>query len=261
MNNKVSVIVPFYNQDDYIKDTIYSLYNQDYDNFEIIIVNDGSTSIFSEQILSEFSDRCLILNKENGGLSSARNYGIRHADGEYIICLDSDDIVEPNFISALVLNLESDDNFVISYSNGFFFDERNGPWFLLKPDLKDIIQKNSIYCSALFRKKQWEDVGGYNEQLKRGWEDWDFWISILSQGGAVVKTSKALFKYRIRNQSMARKMDIEYRKFAANEMFIRNKKIFIENNISVEDIIQTKLSLWYKIKWRIYRLIDTFRGY
>lgn len=261
MNNKVSVIIPFYNQDEYIRDTVYSLYNQSYNNFEIIIVNDGSTSALSNDILSKFSDRCKILNKENGGLSSARNYGIKQATGEYIICLDSDDIVDPEFISSLVVNIKSNENYVISYSNGIFFDEKEGYWFLFKPNLKDIIQKNSIYCSAMFRKKTWEDVGGYNEKLKRGWEDWDFWISILSKGGEVIKTNKALFRYRIRNISMARKMDIEYKTFAANEIYNRNKDVFIKNNISLNDIIKTKISLLYKIKWRIYRLFDSLRGY
>lgn len=256
MSPKVSIIVPYYNQGNFIRETVESIYNQDYENFEIIIVNDGSNCEYSVSILDEFEKHCKVISKSNGGLPSARNWGIAQAKGEYICCIDSDDVVEPNFLSVLVSNMLSDSNASISYSNGEFFDEKTGFWFLLNPTIKDIVRKNSIYCSALYKKSDWSAVGGYNEKLRHGWEDWDFWITLMSQGGTVIKSKQKLFKYRIRNTSMARGMSDDYKKFAAEQIYKRNKVNFDRFEVEELDIYNNRLPLYYKIKWHLSKLFD-----
>lgn len=120
---KVSIIIPVYGVEKYISQCLESVINQSYENIEIIVVNDGtkdnSMKIVEEYLLDE---RIKIINKENGGLASAKNRGIEEATGEYIYFLDSDDWIEVNTIEVLV---EESNNLDIIYSNFWYFDEKN----------------------------------------------------------------------------------------------------------------------------------------
>lgn len=101
--DKISVIVPVYNVRKYLKKAIYSIINQKYRNLEIILVDDGSTD-GSGEICDEFKkidDRIVVYHKENGGLSSTRNYGMKKATGDYVIFIDSDDYIHQEMIFSL----------------------------------------------------------------------------------------------------------------------------------------------------------------
>ena len=96
---KVSVIVPIYNVEKYLKKCLDSLVNQTLDDIEIILVNDGSkdnSKQIAEKFANDYPNKIIYLEKENGGLSSARNYGLKHAKGDYISFVDSDDYVSKN---------------------------------------------------------------------------------------------------------------------------------------------------------------------
>jgi len=100
----VSVVIPVYNVEKYIKDCITSVIGQSYNNLQIIIINDGSNDK-SEDICNEFAkkdSRIIFIQKQNGGLSDARNVGINNANGEYIVFIDSDDYISPNFIEIML---------------------------------------------------------------------------------------------------------------------------------------------------------------
>lgn len=101
MKKRVSVIIPVYNVEKFILKTVESVMNQDYKDVEIILVNDGSPDN-SAQIIDELAkrdSRIICIHKENGGVSSARNAGLKIATGEYVTFIDGDDWVEPNYIS------------------------------------------------------------------------------------------------------------------------------------------------------------------
>lgn len=103
-NKKVTVIVPIYNVENYLKKCLDSILRQTYNNLEIILINDGSTD-GSKNIAEEYQEkdqRVILLNKENGGLSDARNYGIERASGEYITFIDSDDEVTEDYVEYLI---------------------------------------------------------------------------------------------------------------------------------------------------------------
>lgn len=118
---KVSIIIPVYNVEKYIRQCLESVINQTYKNIEIIVINDG-TKDGSMKIVEEYLEdkRIKIINKNNGGLSSARNKGIEEATGEYIYFLDSDDWIEKDTIEVLVKNSKDVD---IIGANFFYFDE------------------------------------------------------------------------------------------------------------------------------------------
>lgn len=98
----VSIIIPLYNKEASIKNTIESVLNQDYYDIEVVIINDGSTDNSIQIVSSILDNRIKLISKPNGGVSSARNYGIKHAQGEYILFLDADDILYPNALSTLI---------------------------------------------------------------------------------------------------------------------------------------------------------------
>lgn len=114
---KISVIVPVYNVEKYLKQCLDSIVNQTYKNLEIIIVNDGTKDNSMEIVEEYLSDsRVKVINKENGGLSSARNRGIEEVTGEYISFVDSDDWIELNTYEELIKNLNNEDVIIFNYS-------------------------------------------------------------------------------------------------------------------------------------------------
>lgn len=117
----VSIIVPIYNVEDYVEKCIDSILSQTYDNMEIILVNDGSTDNSRNLINKYIKDtRCKIIDKENGGLSSARNAGIKVATGKYLYFIDSDDYILPNTIEKLVNVMEKENSDFCCFGIVFF---------------------------------------------------------------------------------------------------------------------------------------------
>lgn len=252
----VSIIIPIFNQGNYIVQTLDAVQRQSYKNIELIVVDDGSTDEYTKSILDDISMRHDIsfYRKRNGGLSSARNFGIDRANGNFIICLDSDDLISKNYVRALVNEISSDFSVRIAYSNGYLFDARNGFWYL--PEFKEniFLLKNTIHCSAIFYKEDWIKVGGYNEALEKGWEDWDFWISLIATGCKVKKIQRPYFFYRIRQDSMSRSMTAEYKEFAIHEIFNRNKELFMKNNVTEGDISVYRLGMVERISFHLRRM-------
>ena len=125
---KVSVVIPCYNCESVVGETIDSVMNQDYPNIEIIAVNDGSTD-YTKKILQEYGDNIQYLEKKNGGLASARNYGMKHARGEFVVWLDADDIMERNKISCQLSVMDKLPNIGIcctdfsAFNNAGIFEE------------------------------------------------------------------------------------------------------------------------------------------
>ena len=110
-NFKISVIVPIYNVDKYLDECLSSIVNQTYKNLEIILINDGSTDK-SEIICKKYEkedDRIIVISKENGGVSNARNVGIKNATGEFIAFVDSDDTIDKTYFETLITNSKNND--------------------------------------------------------------------------------------------------------------------------------------------------------
>ncbi|MDJ0742725.1 MAG: glycosyltransferase [Xenococcaceae cyanobacterium MO_167.B27] len=185
---KVSVIVPAYNISAYIADALESLERQSYKDFEVLIVDDGSTDNTAEIVKSfcERDSRFRLLQKPNGGLASARNYGIRHAQGEYIALLDGDDIYQPDKLITHVIPLAHSTGIGVVYSASRAIREDGKPTFMVlsgKPVKSDpllaLLCKNFIGhgSNAVFRRCIFDEVGGFDETL-RSCEDIDFWLRV-----------------------------------------------------------------------------------
>jgi|TARA_A100001518_G_C1213580_1_gene56229 glycosyltransferase involved in cell wall biosynthesis len=203
-NPKISVIIPCFNHAKYIVESMNSVMNQTFNDFECIIVNDGSTDNSEEVILNWISKdkRFKYLYQDNYGLSKARNTGISFSSAKYILPLDSDDKISSHYLEACINVLEKQDEVKIVYGEAYFFGKKTKKWNLKKYNFEELLYKNMIYCTGLFRKEDWKLVGGYDENLKEGLEDWEFWINILKNGGKVVKLDNCFFYYRVKDNSM-----------------------------------------------------------
>lgn len=203
-NKLISVVIPCYNQAEYLPETLDSLIAQSYSNWEGIIVNDGSPDNTEEVALSylEKDKRLKYVVKENGGLSSARNYGIECALGEFILPLDSDDIIKPGYIEKAIEAFEKNPRLKLVYCLGYCFGVTTGLWDLVYKDYESLLVRNSIFCSAIYRKSDWKQINGYDEQMRKGFEDWEFFIRLLNEDSMVYQIPIPLFYYRTKAVSM-----------------------------------------------------------
>lgn len=180
---KVSIIVPCYNQAQYLDEALQSVINQTCEDWECIIVNDGSLDNV-EEIATKWvvvDKRFKYYFKENGGVSSARNFGILNSTGTYILPLDGDDKIGSDYIKLIINEFEMDKSLCLVYTNASFFGTINKFWNLPDFEFKNFLLDNCIYCSAIFKRTDFLNVGGYDEKLEYGNEDWEFWISLLSK--------------------------------------------------------------------------------
>lgn len=228
---KVSIIVPCYNQAQYLDEALQSVLDQIYTNWECIIVNDGSpdktADIAAEWVRKD--SRFLYFYKENGGLSSARNAGITIAKGEFILPLDADDKIAPRYIELAMESFQEDTCLKVVYCKAEKFGVENGIWQLPSFNIYDLCCFNMIFCCAFFRKKDWQLVRGYDLNMVYGLEDWEFWIAILKNDGGVKCLNEVGFYYRIRENSMARAINIEERQYSTQYVAKKHIEFFMKN--------------------------------
>lgn len=223
----VSVIIPCFNQSHFLEESVNSVISQTFNNWECIIVNDGSdddTEIIAKQLMQK-DKRIKYIFKKNRGLSAARNTGINAANGKYILPLDADDLLQSNYINATINIIETERNIRLIYTGTQLFGKekgvRNEPFLL-----KNFMLNNLIPCTALYYKDDWQRVGGYNETMKQGYEDWDFWMSLLENGINVKKIDKLLFKYRRTENSMSKNMNGDTISKIQQEIYYRHKDFY-----------------------------------
>jgi hypothetical protein len=197
---KVSVVIPCYNYGHYLTEAVYSVLHQTYQDFEIIIVNDGSTDN-SREIAEEIIDRnrnysMRLISTENSGKPAiSRNRGISASRGEYVLCLDADDLIMPTMLEMCVEYLDAYDSISVVYTDQIKFNETGS--ILIEPpeyEFGSLLRGNFLNYCSLFRKKAWSDVGGYAEDI--GYEDWDFWINCATRGHIGKHIPQPLFAYR-----------------------------------------------------------------
>lgn len=206
----VSVIIPCFNQGQFLEECIDSIKKSTYTNIEIIIVDDGSTDEESINIFRTFPfENCQLLQQVNQGPSIARNTAINQSSGKYILPLDADDKIGIDYIQQAVQILESRAEIGIVYCDAEFFGLKEGKWILPDFDKDKILTENLIFNCAMFRKSDFNMTVGYNPNMKAGWEDWDFWLSILELKRKVYKISSVQFYYRIRSLSRERSLTPE----------------------------------------------------
>ena len=149
---KISIIIPIYNSEKYLKQCLESLKFQDYKNFEVIMINDGSTDS-SQNICKLFSkndDRFKLYNQKNSGVSKSRNSGLRKATGDIIMFVDSDDYLEQNAFSIIVKQLDRNDILCFAYN------------IIYKDKVQKIVLKNTTIREEIYKNIYYNNsIGGY----------------------------------------------------------------------------------------------------
>jgi GT2 family glycosyltransferase len=192
----VSVVIPIYNYGQQFEKTLQSVFSSTYKNIEIVIVNDGSTDEYVINKLNSLSNiaNIKIIHQENSGPSSARNNGIRQSIGQYILPLDADDMIQPEYIESCVNVLKNNSRISPVYCDTQHIGEIRGIEKRPEWSMERLKQGPFIVNCSMFHKKAFEDCGGFDESLK-GWEDYDFWIRMGLNGYEGKRISKPLFIY------------------------------------------------------------------
>lgn len=269
---KVSVIVPCYNQAQYLSDALETVYEQTYKEWECIIVNDGSIDNTKEvaQAWLAKDSRFKYIEKENGGLSSARNAGILISQGNYILPLDADDKIGTEYLKLAINQFNENNQIKIVYCNAEKFGFETGTWNLPDFTIKELALNNMIFCSALFKKRDWERVGGYDIKMIHGLEDWEFWISLLKDGGLVKKIDEFCFFYRVKKNSMIQTLINDQNKLVEmmNYISVKHADFMVKqlgsfmhlNDLLLQSEIKHKKQLTNK-KFVLGLFMDTFIRY
>lgn len=250
----ISVIIPCYNQAQFLREAVESVIAQSYRNFEIIIVNDGSpdnTSDVARALIALFPETQIrLLEKTNGGIASARNSGISKAIGEYILPLDADDRIHPEMLMQTYTLLREHPELSIAYTDYQHFGDVDLVVRTAEYDFKTLYSEKCLFtATALFRKKAWEDAGGYNPNMIWGTEDWDFWIACGNSGHFGKRIPEVLFYYRTRLQEESRiKVSKQYTEELFARMFLNHRGLYDSARI-----------LWAKKIWAeaLIAILDT----
>jgi GT2 family glycosyltransferase len=171
-------------------------------------------------------------------VSAARIFGIAQAYGEYVLPLDADDRIGPNYLRQALEILDEQAEVGIVYCGAELLGELNGHWMLPEFSLSHQLLDNLIFSAALFRRADWQTVGGYAEGMQAGWEDWDFWNRLLGLGREVVKLPGVQFYYCIRRDSRERSLSPMAKSRLLLKMLSRHRKLYWRHAIDIVKILR-----------------------
>ncbi len=258
----ITVIIPCYNDGDYITDALNSILRQTVLPERIIIIDDGSGAETISVLKSIKNNIVEVVYQSNQGVCAARNNGIDKATSSYILTLDADDIFEPTFLEKAKHILDSDIKVGVVCCHYKEFGNRSKNEDIIKPEGKitqDFLIKNNGVGNALFRRECWEEVNGYDVSFDKGYEDWDFWFSILSQGWQMRIIQEPLFNYRKKTNSrdtaalnrfdkeLKMKIFQKHKKFYEASIDLFAEQMITRNAILLANLTKTKQSLEFRL--------------
>lgn len=226
----ISIIIPCFNDGQFVELAINSALQQSYPNKEIILIDDGSDDK-TRKFLKNFENRIdKIIFQPNKGTSAARNAGITQAQGDYILTLDSDDHFEKEFClkAMAILQKNVDVKIVTCYAQRFRGNQNLDVFKPKSGELVDFLKYNHALGTSLFLRKDWKEIGGYDETMKSGYEDWEFYIRLLKAGGKSIVIPEVLFHYRLNktsNSSRANEVKYDLLKY----IYIKHKDLYIQH--------------------------------
>jgi len=189
---KISIIIPVFNHANEIGPCLDSILGQTFSNYEIIVVNDGSTDNFNEKI-EPYKGRIILISQENRGSNPSRNRGFEEARGEFVIFCDADVIMKPEMLDTMMQVLENDGNASYAYSS-FKYGWKKFKSFPFEPER--LKKMNYIHTTSLIRS---EDFPGFDEKIMR-LQDWDLWLTMLEQEKRGIWIDRILFTIKPRHK-------------------------------------------------------------
>ncbi|EJG03268.1 glycosyltransferase family 2 protein [Flavobacterium sp. F52] len=259
-----SIIIPLYNKENFIANTIQSVFDQTFQNFEIIVVNDGSTDKSEEKLLQFKDSRIHYFSKKNEGASAARNYGIEKASAHFITFLDADDYWYPTFLETMFTNISKlPDQKVFSAAIEFETSKKviSAQYSISKTnDEFEIVNyfkaslKETVLCTscAVFHQSVFAEIGNFDTKIKSG-QDTDLWIRI-GLVFPVVFSWKILARYVYDPKSLSKnknlmKEKMDFSKFEESEQTNPDLKYFLDLNrfsLAIKGKLAGETALFYK---------------
>lgn len=257
----VSIVIPCYNGASTVIEAIQSALDQTYKDIEVIVVDDGSTddssNIIQKLIASE--PKISLYHQKNRGLSAARNYGLSHARGEYVIFLDADDKLKNTYVALATSYYSNHPKTSIVYSNMELFERETGLLPLMPFEIRSFLRQNCIPAFAMVRTEQIKAIGGFDETVMLC-EDWECWMHLLKIfGGEVYRIEEPQYFYRKRNTEDSI-LDRNTSEKKVNEVsvyvFLKHQQLYEENGMTLRDfyLLEDQLNrlskkyynVWYK---------------
>jgi glycosyltransferase involved in cell wall biosynthesis len=202
---RVSVIVPCYNQGEFLDEAIDSVLTQTFAAVEIVVVDDGSSEVTTRAALANYQrPNTRVIHAPHRGLAAARNLAIANSTAPYLCALDADDRLEPTFLAKTVAVLDADPSLTFVSAWLRAFGAETWEWRPERCDLAALLAENTVLTAALVRRDALAAVGGYDTAMpEQGDEDWDLWLTLVSRGYRGLIVPEVLFHYRRRNGSMS----------------------------------------------------------
>lgn len=212
----VCVVIPSYNHARFLPEAVASVVAQTFNDWEIIIVNNGSpddTSAVAHRLIARFHNMPIRLIEHTArGPGAGRNAAVALTRAPYVLALDADDMIDARFLERTVPVLIARPEVGFVSVDTRFFGVEQGSWSGGEPSVERMIYDSRTTVTALFRRKAWEQVGGFSEQP--GYEDWDFWLRLIECGWVGTRVPETLFWYRRRagsNQMRNQRSDMRFR--------------------------------------------------
>ncbi len=279
----LSVVIPYYNLGSTLPETIESIKQTEYRNYEIVIVNDGSTDEESIAILKKYESdpKIRIVNIENKGLANARNVGAKEAKGEFVAFIDADDKIDKTFYRRAIDILHQYDNVSYVYSWVQYFEGNEAVWPTFNIHIPYLLCANMLAAYSVIRKNDFLNFGQNRIEMEYGMEDYDGWVSLAEHGCLGVSIPEKLNLYRVRKDSMSRQFNKKMRIYLyqtsrngherifekyAKEIYmllLTNGQPFYWNNPTTQVYLPTTENTVIQVDDRIYRLeriLNTFPG-
>ena len=198
----VSIVIPCYNPGEWLLDAVASARAQTHPRIEIVLVDDGTDQADGLDYIRSAATRVdLFLEQANLGLPAARNAGMRAAGGRFVLPLDADDLLDPRYVAECVVAMSAPDPAFV-YSDCRVFGGRHYVDTLPEYNLYNLLDRNFLTYAALISKDDWELAGGYDESMRLGYEDWEFWLRLGAANRFGRRLPQALFRYRKRKGSL-----------------------------------------------------------
>jgi glycosyltransferase involved in cell wall biosynthesis len=263
---KVSVIVPCFNLESYLPDALNSVLAQTFPDWECIIVDDGSKDnsceVAKDYIVKD--SRFRLFTQENAGVSFARNRGVRESGGEYLLFLDADDILLPDYMAKAVAILDRDQSIKVvsgqaqQFGKGVHTRKMTLPPF----SMEQLIAQNCLYVTSFVRREVFDTAGGFCKDFPFGWEDWDFWLSALKEDGDAIVLPEIVFRYRQRKDSRNRDFSTEDIRQMRRRIWERHKELYARYFFDPTLSGEYAKSEYYRKKYgrfpgiKLYRLVS-----
>jgi GT2 family glycosyltransferase len=200
----VTIVIPCFDQGSYLEDALTSVFEQTFPYFEVIVVDDGSQDPETIDILDRLDwPRTRMVRQENRGPSAARNTGMVLARAPLLVPLDADDELATDFLAELINALDRNPDAGYAHCWAELFGDQ-GTLFVTRPfNRYQFLLSNPIIGCVVMRRNAWEEVGGYEESMTDGHEDWELWIRLLQAGWDETVVRRPLFRYRKHGISMS----------------------------------------------------------